>query len=136
MRDGIVHDKQIISIDTIMQSRNPVGDQRASQESRSQQGSFPHLQACLPSIPGTCSCSHGSTTIQLIGLIPQMDVLYKGGSLLWTQISCAVGILLALPVFLLECLWPWRSDEDGGSCIFYEGVVRHLRKRPVENAFE
>ena len=67
-----------------------------------------------------------------------MDVLYKGGSLLYTQISSCVGILLTLPACILACIWrpAARSDGESGSCLFYEGVVTHARKRPVANTFE
>jgi hypothetical protein len=71
-----------------------------------------------------------------------MDVVYKGGSLLATQISGVARILLALPAALLRCAWlavagePWRSSGGGGGAVFYEGAVTHARKRPVANAFE
>ncbi|GBF99295.1 hypothetical protein Rsub_12055 [Raphidocelis subcapitata] len=66
-----------------------------------------------------------------------MDVVLKGGSLLATQIVSVARVLLAFPAALLAALWPWgREDGGGGSCVFYEGVVTHARKRPVANAFE
>jgi hypothetical protein len=69
-----------------------------------------------------------------------MDVLYKGGDLVWTQISSVARILLALPICVLQnaysCVWGADSSVPSGSCVFYEGVVTHARKRPVANAFE
>lgn len=76
-----------------------------------------------------------------------MDVLYKGGALLATQLICVARILLALPVALLHALLvhpvkEWLHARGIGSghadagCVFYEGVVTHARRRPVGNAFE
>lgn len=70
-----------------------------------------------------------------------MDVVYKGGALLWTQISSVARILLALPLCLAQNALDWifsrsSSSLPAGSCVFYEGVVTHARKRPVANAFE
>lgn len=79
-----------------------------------------------------------------------MDVLFKGCDLLFTQITCSVRILLAIPVALLHALFvhplsEWLgarsssgsdASRDDPGCIFYEGVVKHARRRPVANAFE
>lgn len=73
-----------------------------------------------------------------------MDVVYKGGALLWTQASSAARILLALPLCVARLALglaggqlPGGSPAAGGAgCAFYEGVVTHARKRPVANAFE
>lgn len=67
-----------------------------------------------------------------------MDVVYKAGSLLATQAGCLLAVFGALPGCLWRAAWPVRRriDEEDGSCVFYEGVVTHCRKRPVANAFE
>lgn len=67
-----------------------------------------------------------------------LDVPLKLISLLWTQFSAACGIALALPSIL------WRlatgtahaAQSDCGGAVFYEGVVKHVRRSPVTNAFE
>ena len=77
-----------------------------------------------------------------------MDVVFKGGDLLATQVICVARILLAIPAALLHALFvqpvkEWRhargdgrAKDDGAGCVFYEGVVKHARRRPVANAFE
>jgi hypothetical protein len=64
-----------------------------------------------------------------------MDVLYKGGALLYSQISGTARTLLAAPKYIAGNALTSAVEEDIG-CTYYEGIVTHCRRRPVVNEFE
>jgi len=66
----------------------------------------------------------------------QMDVVLKGLSLVWTQLSSAARMLLALPSVLLHALGAGDRSPCETGAVFYEGNVKHVRRSPVTNRFE
>jgi DUF1365 family protein len=77
--------------------------------------------------------------------LAMIDVAFKGASLLWTQATCALAVLFALPLCAARAAldsFGWRGGDDAANAadsngvLFYEGRVTHARKRPVANAFE
>lgn len=62
-------------------------------------------------------------------------------SLLWTQFSCLLAIMVQLPMAMLNSSWTKETfDRDVATtrkkCTFYEGEVTHVRRRPVQNSFK
>lgn len=65
----------------------------------------------------------------------------QAAALLWTVVTASLQVLLNLPYALLRCCAAAvskapRNGGSAGQCIFYEGTVEHVRKRPVHHAFK
>jgi len=65
-----------------------------------------------------------------------MDVLYKGTSLLLTQITTAARIALSLPRYVIANATQQTADSPHPGATYYEGKVIHSRRQPVQNSFE
>ena len=85
-----------------------------------------------PSPPVTTG--HQATSMAVFDL----DLVFKGISLLCCILRAAFRVILALPFALLRCAaidcgikWP----EPAGTCSFYEGTVQHSRSKPTRHQF-
>lgn len=75
-----------------------------------------------------------------LSLFMDITVAAQGISLLLFFIRTSITALLYLPYAILQCLTsqkaPATQEQDGdGSCVFYEGTVYHVRRKPIHNAF-
>jgi hypothetical protein len=67
---------------------------------------------------------------------------WQAAALLWTFVTASLRVLLDLPYALLRCgvsAGAVKALQNGFSaeqCTFYEGTVKHVRKRPAHHAFE
>ncbi|CAL8469053.1 g8594 [Coccomyxa elongata] len=69
-----------------------------------------------------------------------LTIAAQGVSLLLFFIRTSITAVLYLPYAILKCLTsqkaPATQEQDGdGSCVFYEGTVYHVRRKPIHNAF-
>ncbi|BDA45180.1 hypothetical protein COCOBI_06-6630 [Coccomyxa sp. Obi] len=69
-----------------------------------------------------------------------LTIAAQGISLLLFFIRTSITAVLYLPYAILQCLSsqkvPATQEQDGdSSCVFYEGTVYHVRRKPVHNAF-
>lgn len=67
-------------------------------------------------------------------------LICQAAALFYNVILSSVRLLLSLPYALLCCCVatvskPQHDDGNPGQCTFYEGVVEHVRRRPVHHAF-
>jgi hypothetical protein len=68
-----------------------------------------------------------------------MDVLYKGGSLIYTQITAVARMVCMLPVLVVANVFQHQSaaqQQQHPGATFYDGKVIHSRRQPVHNSFE
>lgn len=71
-----------------------------------------------------------------------LELLTLAVSLLWTLCYATVRCAVDVPIAAISCLLhiaaarPARTPAGSkGVCVFYEGVVDHVRKQPVHHAF-
>ena len=70
-----------------------------------------------------------------------MDVLYKGGSLLYTQLSTVACMVASLPRYVYASIKQQEQQQSTAAGphpgpVYYEGKFTHTRRRPVQNNFE
>lgn len=65
-------------------------------------------------------------------------LLCQAAGLLWNIVLATLQIVLHLPYALVRCCAAAVAPQQAArpsKCTFYEGVVEHVRKRPVHHAF-
>jgi hypothetical protein len=67
-----------------------------------------------------------------------MDLVLKGGALIYTQVTSAARVAALFPSYLLlNAAAQHQSTAAAEAGItYYTGKVTHARRRPVENSFE
>jgi hypothetical protein len=65
-----------------------------------------------------------------------MDVLFKGGALLYTQVTSVARLAAELPLLVVANAFARGQPVPEPGCTWLEGTVRHARRRPVANSFE
>jgi hypothetical protein len=78
-------------------------------------------------------------SLQRAQFCPMLILLAQLFALLWTAFYVGVRTLLHLP-FAIGCaalndLSPNSKGRDG-KCVFYEGTVTHVRKKPAQHSFQ
>lgn len=66
-----------------------------------------------------------------------LNLMAQAVALLGFLLKSSIIAAICLPYAILRCLTPSKtaSDPAQDSCVFYEGTVYHVRRKPLHNSF-